>query len=101
MRPFLRTQPISPQQNIDINPQTLADEAGVFSFAQIAVSPFVQKAENKKLLKNGNKIGVLVGYHLTTPTQALTKIFQDFFESPLIFPLRNSESVKGLFEIDR
>jgi hypothetical protein len=38
--------------------------ASAFSFAQIPTLPFVQRAENKKLLKNGNKISILVGYHL-------------------------------------
>ena len=28
------------------------------------------------------------------------KFYQEIFKRPLIFPLRNSESVKGLFEID-
>ena len=101
MRPFLTTRPTSPKQNIDINLQTLADEAGVFSFAQFSVSPFVQRVENKKLLKNGNKIGVFVGYHLKATTQTQGKFSKNFFKRPLIFPLQNSESVKGLSEIDR
>ena len=68
------------------NPRTLADEAGVFSFAQFSVSPFVQRAENKKFLKNGNKIGVLVGYHLEAATQARTKILPRNFQKAVDFP---------------
>ena len=67
------------------NPRTLANEAGVFSFAQFSASPFMQRAENKKLLKNGNKIGVLVGYHLEAPTQTQIKIFQRDFQKTVDF----------------
>jgi hypothetical protein len=60
--------------------------ASAFSFAQIPTLPFVQRAENKKLLKNGNKIGILVGYHLGATTQTQTKIFPRNFQKIVDFP---------------
>ena len=39
----------------------------------------MQRAENKKLLKNGNKIGGLVGYHLEMQIDLKQKKLKNFF----------------------
>ena len=58
-----------------------------FSFAQIPTLPFMQRAENKKLLKNGYKNGVLVGYHLETQVDLEQKNFKEFSKAVEFYSL--------------
>ena len=71
--------------------------ASAFSFAQFSIPPFVQRVENKKLLKNGNKIGVFVGYHLETQIDLKQKI-KKFCKVVEFYPLEIPNQWKVLFK---